>query len=110
MGAKEKIYVLNFQNDNIVATLAKNILEAMKKLGAVAPLPPHPHISVGSTLAYVSMPDEPPRWYKRLRGESRDDHRYRWQGLINVVKLNGCRKLWTLEEVPQNVSGKNIEG
>lgn len=116
--AKEKIYVLNFQNDNIVACLAKNILEAMKKLEArevnacrlAVDGKSKSVLSKSSRLVYVSMPEMPPRWYKRLRGESQKDFWHRWKAVINVVGLDGCLKLWRLEEVPQNISGKDIEG
>jgi hypothetical protein len=29
---------------------------------------------------------------------------------IDVKDLSGQRKLWRVEEIPQNMSGKNIEG
>lgn len=116
--AKEKIYVLNFQNDNIVACLAKNILEAMRKLEArevnayrlSVEGKGKPVLSRDARLAYVSMPEMPPRWYKRLRGESQEDFWHRWKKLITVVDVAGCLKLWRLEEVPQTISGKDIEG
>lgn len=116
--AKEKIYVLSFENDNIVACLAKNILEAMRKLEAreanayrlAVEGKSKPVLSKDARLAYISMPEMPPRWYKRLRGESQKDFWHRWMKLITVVGAAGRLKLWRLEEVPQIISGKDIEG
>lgn len=105
--AKEKIYVLNFQNDNIVACLAGNVTAAAKKLGVKIR---NQKEGGGLGLAYVEMPEEPPRWYKRLKGEGQDEHRYRWKGLIHVYNDITGWKLWMLEEVPRSVGARSIEG
>jgi|SRR3989338_6810535 len=114
---KLKVFVLSLRGDNIVSCLAKNIIEAMETFEAITPAQVE-WPSKNSRLTYVYLPKEPPRWHKRLRGESENEHHSRWKKMMDIDPSNKYHynylnvdnyKLWMLEEVPQSLSGKNMQ-